>query len=256
MGSNFLTAVTENVVFVLIFLGTIMGMFFIAFLAEKWIQKRNHIQEKIFTTRKNAIIGLFAAISTILIILEFPIPFIAPGFYEMDFSELPALIAAFAFGPVAGVMVEFIKILLKVALKGTSTAFVGDLANFVIGCTFILPASIIYEFKKSKKNAIISCVVGTLSMTVFGTFFNAVYLIPTFAKMFFMHGETTYEEAMAQIIGYGTALHAGINDVTSFVIMAVAPFNLLKGFSVSLLTILIYKGISPILKNGHMKQTK
>ena len=256
MGSNFLTAVSENVMFAVIFLLTIVGMFFVAFLAEKWIQKRNNVKEKIFTTRKNAIIGLFAAIATILIILEFPVPFIAPGFYELDFSELPALIAAFAFGPVAGVMVEFIKILLKLALKGTSTAFVGDLANFVIGCSFILPAAILYEFKKTKKNAIISCVAGTLSMTVFGTFFNAVYLIPTFAKMFFMHGETTYEEAMAQLIGYGTALHSSINDITSFVIIAVAPFNLLKGFLVSLLTILIYKGISPILKNGRVKQAK
>ena len=113
-------------------------------------------------------IGMFSAIAMILHVLDFPI-FFAPGFYKMDFSELPILVGSFAFGPVAGVMMEFVKILLKLCIKGTSTAFIGDLANFVVGCSLIIPASAVYSFKKTKKNAILACIAGTLVMTIFGT---------------------------------------------------------------------------------------
>ena len=125
-----------------------------------------------------AMIGMFSAISTILMILELPV-FFTPGFYKLDFSELPALIGGFAFGPVAGIMIEFCKILLKLMTKGTSTALVGELANFVVGCSFILPASCLYWLKKSKKSAIFSSIVGTLCMTVVGSWLNAVFLLPT-----------------------------------------------------------------------------
>ena len=165
----------ENLIFVLEFLGLVAAMVIIAYVVEKWERKKNGNRERTLTTRKIAMIGVFSAIAVILHMLDFPIPF-APEFYKMDFSELPALIGAFAFGPVAAVMIEFCKIILKLLFKGTSTAFVGDLANFIIGCSFLLPASIIYLFRKNKKNAIIGCVVGTLVMTVFGTAFNAVYL--------------------------------------------------------------------------------
>ena len=115
-----------------------------------------------------AMIGMFSAVATILMLFDFPLPF-APGFYKLDFSELPILVGTFAFGPAAGVMMEFVKILLKLFIKGTSTAFVGDLANFVIGCSFILPASVLYTFRKSKKTAMIACCAGILCMTVFGS---------------------------------------------------------------------------------------
>lgn len=175
----------ENLIFVLEFLGLVATMVIIAYVVEKWERKKNGNRERTLTTRKIAMIGVFSAIAVILHMLDFPIPF-APEFYKMDFSELPALIGAFAFGPVAAVMIEFCKIILKLLFKGTSTAFVGDLANFIIGCSFLLPASIIYLFRKNKKNAIIGCVVGTLVMTVFGTAFNAVYLLPKFAELYGM----------------------------------------------------------------------
>ena len=95
-------------------------------------------------------IGVFSAIAAILMVLEFPVPF-APSFYGLDFSELPALIGAFAYGPVAGVMIEFCKILIKLVLKPSSTAFVGELANFSISCMLVLPASVIYLTKKNEK---------------------------------------------------------------------------------------------------------
>ena len=173
-------------------------------------------------------------------VFEFPIPFLAPSFYQLDFSELPALIAAFAMGPVAGVAVEVVKVLLKLLIKGTSTAFVGDLANLVIGCSMVIPASLIYQFRRTRKTAVVSLTVGTAVMTVFGSMFNAVYLLPTFAVMF--------QWPLDQIIEMGAAVNPGIHSLTTFVMLAVAPVNLLKGTAVSVLTLLIYKKISVVLR--------
>ena len=232
----------ENVVFVFEFLAIVVAVFLIAYLVEKYLHRKNNDTERILSTRKVAMIGMFSAISAILMMLELPV-FFAPGFYKFDFSELPALIGAFAFGPVAGVMIEFVKIIIKVLFKGTSTAFVGELANFVVGCSLLLPASIIYLFRKNKKTAIAACIVGTLCMTVVGTLFNAVYLLPKFAQMFGM--------PMEAIIEMGTAINPHITSVTTLVMMAVAPLNILKGGAVSLITILIYKKLSGILKGSH-----
>lgn len=232
----------ENVIFLLEFLAVVAALFLIAYVAEKIAAKKNGLGERILSTRKIAMIGMFSAISAILMLFEIPMPF-APGFYKLDFSELPALVAAFAFGPAAGVMIEFCKIVLKLLMKSTSTAFVGELANFAVGCSFILPASIIYLFRKSKKTAFVGSVAGTLCMTVFGTAFNAVYLLPKFAQLYGMPLEA--------LIGMGTEINGAITDITSFVCFAVAPLNLIKGFSVSVITLLVYKSLSPILKEGH-----
>ena len=244
MSNGLWDSVKENVTFVLVSVGIAAALFLIAWFAEKLLKKKNGDTERILTTRKIALIGVFSAISAVLMLFEFPV-FFAPSFYELDFSEIPALIGAFAFGPVSGVMIEFCKILLKLFMKGTSTAFVGDLANFVIGCSFILPASIIYMFKKTKKNAILSSAAGTFCMTVFGTMFNAVYLLPAFSRLYGM--------PLDVIVGMGTAVNGSINSVTTLVIFAVAPMNLLKGGSVSLVTMLIYKKLSPVLKTGTVK---
>lgn len=241
MNNGLWTSVKDNVVFVLVSVGIAIALFGIAYLSEKLIKKKNNDTERILTTRKMAMIGVFSAVAMVLHIFDFPV-FFAPPFYKLDFSELPALIGAFAFGPVAGIMIEFCKILLKLFVKGTSTAFVGDLANFVIGCSFILPASIIYMFKKTKKNAIAASAVGTMIMTVFGTMFNAIYLLPAFA--------TLYGMPLDVIVGMGTSINANITDVTTLVIFAVAPMNLLKGCSVSIVTMLVYKKLSPVLKEG------
>lgn len=235
-------SIKENAVFCVEFLAIVAIVFVVAYLMERMFRKRNGDTEKIFSTRKVAMIGVFSAIAFILFLLEFPVPF-APPFYKLDFSELPALVGTFAFGPVAGVMIEFCKVVLKLLFKGTTTAFVGDLANFVIGCSFILPASLIYLFKKSKRNAIIGCAVGTLIITLFGTTFNAVYLLSAFAKLYGM--------PMDDIIGMGTAINEKINSVTSLVILCVAPLNLIKGAAISTITMLVYKKLSPVLKAGY-----
>lgn len=241
--------VVENAMFVLEFLGIIIALFIVAVIIEKLVQRNHGVSEKILTTRKIAVIGMFSAIAGILMLFEFPLPF-APPFYEVDLSELPILVGSFAFGPVAGVLMEFIKIVLKLFMKGTSTAFVGDLANFAVGCSLILPASTIYAFKKTKKGAIIACLVGTLCMTVFGTAFNAIYLLPAFSVLYGM--------PLDSILAMGTNVNPFVaeSSIISFVCWCVAPLNLLKGGIVSIITLLVYKPLSPIIKTGHRVSRK
>lgn len=239
MNSDLFTAVAQNTMFVLEFLAIVLVIFIIAYAFDKVAKKRNNDSERILSTKTVVLVGMLAAVATILMLFEIPVGF-APEFYKLDLSELPALIAGFAYGPVAGIMVEFVKIILKTLIKGTSTAFVGELANFVIGCGLILPASVIYRFKKTKKNALIACIVGTLVITIIGPLFNAVYLLPAFSKLYGM--------PMDAIIGMGTAVNPAINSVEALVIFSVLPLNLLKGAIDCALTMAIYKPLSRILK--------
>ena len=193
-------------------------------------------------TRKLVEIGMLGAIATVLMLFEFPIPFIAPPFYELDFSEVPVLVGAFALGPMAGATIELVKILINLLINGTATAFVGEIGNYLLGCSFIIPAALIYKNRKTKKNALIAMIAGTIIMTVFGCILNAYVLLPTYAAAFGM--------PIDAIIGMGSAINANINDVMTFVIIAVAPFNIIKGIVVSVITLLIYKHISPILKGN------
>ena len=176
--------------------------------------------------------------------LDFPLLFLAPEFYKLDFSELPVMLCGFYLGPSAAVFCEVIKILLKLLLKGTSTAFVGDFANFAVGCSLVLPAVIIYHTKKSKASALWGCVVGAATLTIFGSLFNAVYLLPKFSQL--------YGIPLDAIIGMGAAINSGITNITSFVMLAVAPLNLIKGIMISVLTVLLYKRVARPLfgRNG------
>ena len=190
-------------------------------------------------TREIVTIGMLGAIAVVLMLFEIPLPF-APPFYEIDFSEVPVLVGCFALGPVAGILIEFVKILLNLVINGTATAGVGEFANFCIGCSFCIPAGIIYQRKKSKKGAMIGLVSGTLIMTFLGCFINAYIMLPTYAKAF--------QIPIVGLIEMGTKVNASITDLFTFVMFAVVPFNLLKGVLVSIIVILIYKKISPIIK--------
>ena len=207
--------------------------------------KGNFRKEGIMTntsnkTRTLAEIGMLGGIATILMFFEFPIPFLAPTFYKIDLSEVPVLIGAFSLGPSAGATIELIKILLNLLIGGTDTAFVGELGNYLIGCSFILPASFIYKMHKSKKTAVIGMVSGTAVMTIFGCLINAFVLLPTYAAAFGI--------PLDAIVGMGASINGSINNVFTFVVLAVAPFNLIKGIVVSLITLVLYKHVSPILK--------
>lgn len=190
---------------------------------------------------KNLItIGMLSAIAVILMLFEFPIPFIAPGFYEIDFSEVPVLIGTFAMGPLAGVLIELLKILLNLLINGTSTAYVGELANFLVGCAFLLPAGLIYWKKKTLKRAVTGLIAGGLSMVVLGCLTNGFILLPMYAKLF-MGG-------IENVIAAGSAVNVHITSVFTFVMIAVAPFNLVKAVLVSVLTLLLYKRVSILIK--------
>ena len=245
--NQFITNIVENLTFVLEFVGIVAAVVLVAVIAEKLIAKRNGDKGRILTARKTAMIGMFSAIAGVLMTIEFPVPF-APPFYGIDASELPVLICGFAFGPVASILTEFVKIIIKLLFKPTSTAFVGEHANFCVGCSMILPATLIYHARKKKATAVIGSAAGTLCMTVFGTLFNAVYLLPTFAVMYGMPLEA--------IIGMGTEINSNITNVFTFVAFCVAPLNLLKGSVVSVLTFLLYKPLSPILKASYDNTAK
>ena len=226
------TQISENLSFVAMCIVIIAALGFGAKFGEKFLPKLR----KVSPARRVSIIGICSAIATVLHMLDFPLIFMAPEFYKLDFSELPVLLCGFYLGPTATVLCESVKIILKLLLKGTSTAFVGDFANFFVGCSFVLPATIWYHAHKSKHSAIIGLVLGTLSMAVIGTAFNAIYLIPKFAQL--------YGIPLEAIIGMGTAINASVTNIVTFVIICVAPLNLVKGAMVSVLTMLLYKRVA------------
>jgi riboflavin transporter FmnP len=234
--------IKENLGFVGICILIFAALFAIAMLYERLAMKD---RKKLSSTHYLTYTAIFSALAGVLMLLEIPL-FFAPDFYKIDVSEIPVLICTFYLGPVAGVTCEFIKVLVKLLLKGTTTAFVGDFANFAVGCSFVLPASMIYHAKKSRKTALAGMIVGTLIMTVFGSLFNAVYLLPKFAVM--------YGVPLDALVAMGSKVNASITSVSTLVLFAVVPFNLLKGVIDSALTFLLYKRISPILHKEDAKR--
>lgn len=199
----------------------------------------NHSEKKFLNLRHMIQMAMLGAVATVLMLFEIPLWF-APGFYEIDLSEVAVLVGTFAMGPVAGALIELIKVLLNFVLNGTITAGVGELANLIIGCGLVVPAGIIYHRKKSMKTAVIGLITGILVMTIIGSTLNALVLLPAYSKAF--------HTPMEELVAMGTAVNPAITDVKTFIMFAVAPFNLLKGVAVSVITMLLYKKISPIFK--------
>lgn len=247
--SNFLSTIhktvssaKDNISFILVSLVMIVVVYFVAFGCEKIIEKKNGIKFSSDKTKINklVIMAMFSAVAAVLMYVEFPITFIAPAFYEMDLSEVPVMIGSFMLGPCAGVIMEAVKVLLKLVLKGTSTAFVGDFANFILGCALVVPASVLYHTKKTKKRAVIGLVTGGIVLIVSGVFLNALYLLPKYSQLYGMPVET--------FINMGAAINPAISNIFTFVILAVAPFNLIKATVVGVITMLLYKYLSRLIK--------
>ena len=226
------TQLQQNITFVLVSAAIIAAIAAAAKLAERFLPETR----KVSPTRRLCIISICAAIAAVLHMLDFPLLFLAPEFYKLDFSELPVMLCGFYLGPSAAVTCEAVKILLKLLLKGTSTAFVGDFANFVVGCSLVLPATAIYHVSKSRRSAIAGSAIGTVILTVFGSAFNGIYLLPKFSELFGL--------PLDDIIAMGTAVNSGIHSVSTFVLLSVAPLNLIKGLVISILTLLLYKRIA------------
>ena len=230
--TEFWKQVQENFVFLLCSIGIVALLAILSHVAERYLPAIRQTSK----TKRICTIAICSAIAAVLHMLDFPLPFLAPEFYKLDFSELPVMLCGFYLGPSAAVACEAVKILLKLLLKGTSTAFVGDFANFAVGCSLVLPAAIIYHTKKSRASALWGLVVGTVVLTIFGSLFNAVYLLPKFSQL--------YGLPLDAIIGMGSKINGGIKSLQSFVMLAVAPLNLIKGVMISVLTLLLYKKVA------------
>ena len=222
---------SANLSFVAVCVAIVAGLYLLAKLAERFLPE----PRKVSRSRRITIISICSALAAVLHMLDFPLLFLAPEFYKLDFSELPVMLCGFYLGPSGAVACEGLKILLKLLLKGTSTAFVGDFANFVVGCSFVIPAVTVYHLGRKKKTALLGLLLGTVTLTVFGSAFNALYLLPKFAEMFM---------PMEAILAAGKAIHGGIDSLWSFVLLTVVPLNLIKGITVSVLTLLLYKRVA------------
>lgn len=185
--------------------------------------------------RKLTTTAVMAAIATILMYVEFPIP-IMPGFIKLDFSELPALLTSFALGPWYGALVCVLKNLIH--LPVTQTSGVGELANLLIGVFFVLPAGFIYQKAKSRKGALIGSLAGAVIMALISFPINYFVVYPFYTN--FM--------PMEAIIGAYQAIYHGINGLADALLIFNVPFTFFKGAIDVLITFLIYKRISPVIK--------
>lgn len=188
--------------------------------------------------RYMARVAVLTAIASVLMLLEFPLWF-APGFYKLDMSEAVILMGGFALGPGAAILIEFLKNLINILLNGTTTAYIGEMANFITGCAFVVPAAVIYKYHKNKKGALVSMIAGSLSLALIGSLLNYFVLIPAFSRF--------YNMPIDSIIGMGSAVNPLVTDLKSLVVCAVAPFNLVKGILCSVLAMLLYKRVSKVL---------
>lgn len=194
-------------------------------------------QTKPMNLRLLTVSAIAGAISFVLMFLEISLP-IAPSFIKLDVSDTPALILTFAFGPLAGVLTELIKNLLHLFI--TSTAGVGELSNFLLGCAFVAPAGWIYRFHKTRKGALLAMLAGTLAFSVVGIFSNLFLMFPFYTKLMGF--------PMAAIIAECQKIIPFVDSQAKVILISVTPFNLLKGVIESLVTFLLYKRLSPLLK--------
>ena len=198
------------------------------------------MNERLLTTRNVVLMGMFSALGAVLMLFEIPLPFIAPSFYGLDLAEVPVLVGTFALGPVAGAVMEVVKILIKLVLKPTSTGFVGEFANLAIGCALVVPAGIIYQINRTKKGALYGMAAGTVIMSMAGVAINALVMLPFYSN--FM--------PLENIIAAGAAINPFVSNIWPFAIICVGPFNVVKGVAVSLITWLVYKRVSVIIHGG------
>ncbi len=191
---------------------------------------------KFLETRQLTAIAMLSAASYVLYMFGFKIPLV-PSFLTMDFSELPAVIASLAMGPVAGVLVCLIKNIFHLLIS--NTMWVGELSNFILGVALCIPTGIIYSKKKTKANAITALVVGVISMAVISVFSNYFIIYPLYDKIAF---------PMEVIISMYSAINPKINSLLPALIVFNMPFTLVKGMVSAVVTFLIYKPLSRIIK--------
>ena len=204
-------------------------------------EKRETAKETVTHTQKPAKkmalstltkIAMLSAVAGVLMLFETPLWF-APPFYKLDLSELAVMIGALSMGPMAGAIIELIKILLNFVLNGTITGGVGEVGNLLVGCAFVVPAAWVYKKMHSTKGMILGMAAGIVCLVALGSVVNYFVLLPVYA--------TVFGQPLEYFIQMGNALNPAIVDLKTFILFAVAPFNLLKGIIISALTFVIYR---------------
>ena len=185
-----------------------------------------------FTTQMLCFIGLFGALSTVLMLFKIPLPF-APAFMKLDVAELPAIIGSFMFGPLAGFSIVVVKLALNLLINGTDSMYVGELSNLLLSSIYVLTASLLYKRKKTKKRAAISLAVGVVSTSMIALISNTFFIFPAYAVV--------YGLGMDKIVGMASAVNPLVHDTFTMMIFSVLPFNLIKYGVVSVITFLVYK---------------
>ena len=190
-------------------------------------------------THKLTVTAMLSAVAFILMFIEFPIPALIPSFVKLDISDLPELLAAFSLGPIYGVAVTFLKNLLHILIKGTSSAYVGELFNFVMGSVFAFSAGFIYQRKKSRKSALLGSVVGAVLMAVLSVPLNYFLVYPAYV--------VCYGLPLEAIIGMYQAILPSADSLIKCLVIFNLPFTFFKGMLDVVLCFLIYKPLSPLL---------
>ena len=190
--------------------------------------------------KKISIVALFSALSAMFMYFDFPLP-IAPTFMKMDLSELPVIIGGFVLGPIECISIAIFKVIIKFVLKGTSTMFLGEIANIIGSISYALPASIIYKALKTKERAIVGMIIGIILASIVCTLCNAVFLFPLYINIFHMSEET--------IIKMCNTIIPFIDSMTKVYLFSVLPFNLVKFSISSIITYVFYKNISKHIKS-------
>ena len=185
-----------------------------------------------FTTQMLCFIGLFGALSTVLMLFKLPLPF-APAFMKLDVAELPAIMGSFMFGPLAGFCIVVVKLALNLLINGTDSMYVGELSNLLLSSIYVLSASLLYKRKKTKKRAAVSLAVGVVTTSVIALFSNTFFIFPAYAVV--------YGLSMDKIVGMASAVNPLVHDTFTMMLFSVLPFNLIKYGVVSAITFLVYK---------------
>ena len=191
--------------------------------------------KKVLTTKNLTMIAMFSAISAVLMVFEIQLPF-SPSFVKFDFSDLPVMLGGFLIGPFAGGIIAFMKILLHFLLNGTTSFFVGDLSNLLLTLSFVLPASFIYQQKKTKKTAIQGLLVSIICTSLLAIIFNLFLIFPLYLKVLNLK--------MVDLINMIHVVNPLVKDVFTMIVFSLLPFNLFKYSIVSMITMLSYKKLS------------
>lgn len=193
---------------------------------------------KHLNTNNLVLIAMFGAVAAILMAFEVSVP-IVPEFIKLDFSDLPTVLGTFIMGPVEGILIATVKILLKLLFKGTSTAYVGDFANWLFAVAYVLPAALVYHFKKGKAGAALALAVATLFTSLVAVVCNVTFIFPAYSELF--------GAPMEVIIGMGHKINSNINSLWTMMWFSIFPFNLLKYGASSVLTFFVYKRLKRVI---------